>query len=62
MTDVCKCGRGKVSKYDTKCGHCRTSKQQKIHQHKLLNNLYLPNYLPIKCDRNAPARYLDRSN
>jgi isopentenyldiphosphate isomerase len=28
---VCKCGRGHVSAYDGKCGHCRSTKEQKTH-------------------------------
>lgn len=27
----CKCGKGKVSAWDGKCGHCRTTKEQKAH-------------------------------
>ena len=38
--ETCKCGRGKVSKYDGKCGHCRTRKEQKTHQWKCYNGLY----------------------
>lgn len=28
---VCPCGRGYVSAYDGKCGHCRSGKEQKRH-------------------------------
>lgn len=28
---VCQCRRGYVSRYDGKCGHCRTTKEQKAH-------------------------------
>jgi hypothetical protein len=33
---TCKCGRGKASHYDGKCGHCRTRKERKIHS-RLIN-------------------------
>lgn len=26
---LCACGKGKVSSWDGKCGHCRTDKEQK---------------------------------
>lgn len=29
---TCKCGRGKVSAWDGKCGHCRTKKDQEALQ------------------------------
>lgn len=35
---VCKCGRGAVSAYDGKCGHCRTKKERKRHQHLLMKS------------------------
>ena len=28
---TCRCGKGKVSVYDGKCGHCRTRKEQEAH-------------------------------
>jgi hypothetical protein len=31
---VCRCGRGKQSHYDGKCGHCRTKKEQKEYEEK----------------------------
>lgn len=37
---ICKCGRGYKSKYDGKCGHCRTKREKKTHLFKLINNLY----------------------
>ena len=36
MSTVCKCGKGYVSSWDGKCGHCRTKKEQKFHEEKLL--------------------------
>lgn len=39
-TNVCACKQGYVSQYDHKCGHCRTPKEQKLHQYKLLKGLY----------------------
>lgn len=27
----CKCGRGMMSAYDGKCGHCRNNRERKIH-------------------------------
>jgi hypothetical protein len=30
--ETCRCGKGKVSAYDGKCGHCRTRKEQEAHQ------------------------------
>jgi hypothetical protein len=27
-TATCRCGKGKVSAYDNKCGHCRSRKEQ----------------------------------
>jgi hypothetical protein len=36
----CKCGRGKASRYDGKCGYCRSRKQQKTHLFKLARGLY----------------------
>lgn len=29
---TCKCGRGKVSAWDGRCGHCRTKREREIHQ------------------------------
>lgn len=29
---TCKCGRGKASGYDGKCGHCRTGRERKAYQ------------------------------
>lgn len=29
MTRTCKCGRGKASAYDGKCGNCRSSRERK---------------------------------
>lgn len=31
MDKQCKCGKGHVSQWDGKCGHCRTKKEQKDH-------------------------------
>lgn len=39
-TNVCSCKRGYVSHYDDKCGHCRTRKEQKLHEYKLRHGLY----------------------
>ena len=37
MTDkVCKCGKGYVSAYDGKCGHCRTKRE--VAEHKKLTD------------------------
>ena len=36
----CKCKRGYVSRYDGKCGHCRTTREQKTHEFKLRKGLY----------------------
>ena len=30
---TCKCGMGKASRHDEKCGHCRSRREQKIVQH-----------------------------
>lgn len=35
-TPTCKCGRGKMSAYDGKCGHCRSRKEQKAHTQRLV--------------------------
>jgi Zn finger protein HypA/HybF involved in hydrogenase expression len=32
----CPCGRGRVSAYDGKCGHCRTNRERAIH-YKMIN-------------------------
>ena len=32
---ICRCGRGKVSAYDGKCGHCRTNREKEVHAHLL---------------------------
>jgi hypothetical protein len=29
---TCRCGKGKVSAWDGKCGHCRTRKEQRAHE------------------------------
>lgn len=29
MTTICRCGKGYVSRYDNKCGNCRSKKEQK---------------------------------
>ncbi len=31
MSKVCSCGKGYVSKWDGKCGKCRTKKEQLAH-------------------------------
>lgn len=41
MSHTCKCGRGKVSAYDNKCGHCRTNREKLIHK-RLLDGWTLP--------------------
>jgi hypothetical protein len=33
---TCRCGKGKVSAYDNKCGHCRSRKEQWAHVQGLL--------------------------
>lgn len=35
MSKVCKCGKGYVSAYDGKCGHCRTKKERQAHQQRM---------------------------
>lgn len=40
LPKVCDCKRGYRSAYDGKCGHCRSTKQQKTHQFKLYHGLY----------------------
>lgn len=35
MDKQCKCGKGHVSQWDGKCGHCRTKKEQKDHEQAL---------------------------
>lgn len=37
---VCKCRRGYVSRYDGKCGHCRSTREQKTHIWKLRHDIY----------------------
>lgn len=29
---TCKCGRGKSSAFDNKCGNCRSSREAKVHR------------------------------
>lgn len=36
MGKQCNCGKGYVSKWDNKCGKCRTKKQQNDHQFALM--------------------------
>lgn len=36
---TCKCGKGKVSQYDGKCGHCRTKREREAHR-KLTDDLF----------------------
>lgn len=35
MPQTCKCGRGKASAYDQKCGYCRTKNERLAHQRML---------------------------
>lgn len=35
MDKQCKCGKGHVSQWDGKCGHCRTKKEQRDHAYAL---------------------------
>jgi hypothetical protein len=35
---VCHCGRGYVSAYDGKCGHCRNKKERLAHQGMIYRN------------------------
>lgn len=37
MGKQCKCGKGYVSQWDNKCGHCRTKKEQKDHEFTLIH-------------------------
>lgn len=37
MAPTCKCGQGKASAYDGKCGHCRTKKERQRHRALLAN-------------------------
>lgn len=37
MNQQCKCGKGHVSQWDGKCGHCRTKKEQKDHEFTLIH-------------------------
>lgn len=30
---VCKCGRGYYSRFDGKCGHCRTKAERRLHEY-----------------------------
>ena len=40
MGQQCKCGKGYVSQWDNKCGHCRTKKEQRDNE-KALGNIDL---------------------
>ena len=40
MAETCKCGKGAASRYDGKCGHCRTPREQKTHTFKVVRGLY----------------------
>lgn len=46
---TCKCGKGKVSAWDGKCGHCRTRHEEAIH--KLLREGYTPERAAMKAIR-----------
>ncbi len=35
MGKQCKCGKGYISQWDGKCGHCRTKKEQRDHEYAL---------------------------
>ena len=35
MSQQCNCGKGYVSQWDNKCGHCRTKKEQRDHEYAL---------------------------
>ena len=37
---VCRCGKGYVSQYDGKCGHCRKTKEQKEYVYKHVRGYY----------------------
>lgn len=45
MDKQCKCGKGYVSQWDGKCGHCRTRKEQRDHEYALT-------YLEMTCTYN----------
>lgn len=45
MSNQCKCGKGHVSQWDNKCGHCRTKKEQYDHTHALC---YMPEGLTLE--------------
>lgn len=36
MSQQCKCGKGRASQWDGKCGHCRTKKEQRDHEYALM--------------------------
>lgn len=36
MNQQCTCGKGHVSQWDNKCGHCRTKKEQRDHEYALM--------------------------
>ncbi len=33
---TCRCGRGKMSAHDFRCGHCRTKKEQAAHTQRMV--------------------------
>ena len=37
---TCKCGQGKVSQWDGKCGHCRSAKEQKLYTYRHMTGYY----------------------
>lgn len=37
---ICSCGQGYSSAYDGKCGHCRSTKEQKTYVWKHANNKF----------------------
>jgi hypothetical protein len=41
VSKQCPCGNGYKSRYDGKCGKCRTTREQREHEYKLRHDLYL---------------------
>lgn len=46
---VCRCGKGYVSAYDGKCGHCRTRRERAEHKRLISTPPSAPPAPPLMC-------------
>lgn len=51
--ETCRCGRGKVSAHDGKCGHCRTKRDRQLLDEKFKEQERIDTMLPPVSDNRS---------